>query len=85
MSKGNNGSTTGPTGLSRRSFLQGGALVAAGVATAALAGCGADTEARQPGVAPSYVASEPESWDKEADMVILGCGIAGRMRCRRSA
>ena len=77
MSKGNNGSTTGPTGLSRRSFLQGGALVAAGVATAALAGCGADTEARQPGVAPSYVASEPESWDKEADMVILGCGIAG--------
>lgn len=77
MSKGNNGSTTGPTGLSRRSFLQGGALVAAGVATAALAGCGADTEARQPRVAPSYVASEPESWDKEADMVILGCGIAG--------
>lgn len=60
--------------------------MAAGVATAALASCGADTDNRaasQARLAPSYVASEPESWDKEADMVILGCGITSA--CAASA
>ena len=62
--------------LSRRSFIKGGVLVAAGAATSTLAGCASGTQT-QSSVAPSYETVKPESWDKEADIVILGCGIAG--------
>lgn len=73
--------------ISRRNFLKGAAVSTAAVASlGALAGCSSqegtkvdlgETGAQAGSVPPSYEAETPESWDKEADMVILGVGIAG--------
>lgn len=56
--------------VSRRGFLQGTALAAAGVAAAGLMGCSsADGKAKEDFL--------PESWDQEADIIIVGFGGAG--------
>lgn len=59
----------GTKGLSRREFLKGTAVGAAGVAaSSALAGC-----AKKAAV-PSTI---PEKWDKEVDVIVCGTGFAG--------
>lgn len=74
--------------ISRRNFIKGAAASTAAVAAlGALAGCSSETATEEENlsatgtdtstVPPSYVAETPESWDKEADMVVLGVGIAG--------
>jgi succinate dehydrogenase/fumarate reductase flavoprotein subunit len=60
-------SENGPRRISRRDFIKGVGVGAAAVAGAgALASCG---QAAVPGV--------PETWDKEADVVVIGSGAAG--------
>jgi succinate dehydrogenase/fumarate reductase flavoprotein subunit len=57
--------------LSRRNFLKGGALAAAGVATGALAGCAT-------GAMPNEKPVENKiAWDYETDIVVVGLGAAG--------
>ncbi|WP_281654065.1 FAD-binding protein [Eggerthella sinensis] len=58
-------------GISRRSFLMGGTLAAASVATAGLVGCNGSADASKPN------GNLPESWDVEADVVVVGLGAAG--------
>ena len=64
--------------LSRRSFVAG-AAATAGVAAVALAPAAAraDEAAAQDAVPPQWVAEVPEAWDREAEVLVLGCGIAG--------
>ncbi|MGV8083533.1 MAG: FAD-binding protein [Coriobacteriia bacterium] len=57
----------GGTTLSRRAFLTGAALAAAGVAATGLAGCAKEDT-------PAWL---PTTWDKEADIVVVGYGGAG--------
>ncbi|WP_139652911.1 FAD-binding protein [Raoultibacter phocaeensis] len=57
-------------GISRRNFLKGSTLAAAGLATVGLAGC-----ASQETTGPN--GNLPESWDAEADIVVVGLGAAG--------
>jgi len=58
------------TKLSRRNFLKGAGLAVAGAAAAgALAGCSSSQ--------PKTAVGLPESWDEEADIVIVGYGGAG--------
>lgn len=59
-------------GLSRRGFLKGGTLAAAGLALAGLAGCSGGGETKQ---GPN--GNLPETWDQEADVVVIGLGAAG--------
>ena len=69
--------------LSRRNFLKGGALVAAGAAATAITGCsneGAGDSLAETGAAEAglrYTPSEPEDWDYEVEFLVLGCGIGG--------
>lgn len=56
-------------GVSRRSFLKGGVVAAAGFAAAGLVGCG--SEQSKPN------GNLPETWDVEADVVVIGLGGAG--------
>ena len=58
------------SGVSRRSFVQGAGLAAAGAA--ALAGGALPQQARAMNVNPDDIA-----WDYEADVVVLGFGVAG--------
>ena len=62
--------------VSRRSFLKGSALAAAGVAGAtALAGCaGNDAALSDTGSTPEWM---PETWDYETDVLVIGYGGAG--------
>lgn len=63
--------------LSRRSFLTGAAVVAAGAAVTGLAACtqpGADGGSGSTGSDPNI----PTTWDYEADVVVLGFGFAGQ-------
>lgn len=64
--------------LSRRSFVAG-AAATAGLATAGLltSDAYADEAAAQDVVPPQWVAEVPETWDREAEVLVLGCGIAG--------
>ena len=57
--------------LSRRSFVKGAALTA-GAAMVASAGTA---------MADNVAAPLPESWDYEADVVIVGYGAGRRRRC----
>ncbi|MFR0708227.1 MAG: FAD-dependent oxidoreductase, partial [Eggerthella lenta] len=58
-------------GISRRSFLKGSALAAAGAAgAAALSGCTAQAEE----ATPSWM---PATWDYETDVLVIGYGGAG--------
>jgi succinate dehydrogenase/fumarate reductase flavoprotein subunit len=62
--------------LSRRSFLTGAAVMAAGAAATGLAACtqaGADGGSGSTGSNPNI----PTTWDDEADLVIIGYGGAG--------
>ncbi|BAE82672.1 FAD-dependent oxidoreductase [Desulfitobacterium hafniense] len=64
--------------LTRRSFLMGSALAAAGMAAGALTGCTSTGVKGEGSTVPiKWVPSEPESWDYEAEMVVCGCGIGG--------
>lgn len=58
--------------VSRRAFV-GGAALMAGAAMAGLAGC-SSSKGQSAAAVPAGV---PESWDKEADVVVVGCGAAG--------
>lgn len=60
------------TDISRRNFLSGVAALAAGGAAAGLVGC-----APEKGGAASSTAGIPETWDEEADVVIVGYGGSG--------
>lgn len=59
--------------LSRRTFLTGAALVAA----AGLAGCAPQTKTLSSTGATGASADLPETWDMEADVVVIGSGAAG--------
>lgn len=73
--------------LSRRDFLGGAAVISASVATATLAGCASESQGSELASSgseeqavetmPLYTPEMPESWDKEADIVVVGSGIAG--------
>ena len=63
------------SGLARRDFLKGAAIIAAGAAAAGMSGCStesssAEASERRPG--------EPEVWDTETDVVVMGYGFAGQ-------
>ncbi|MFR5093129.1 MAG: FAD-binding protein [Adlercreutzia equolifaciens] len=62
--------------VSRRSFLKGSALAAAGAAgAAALAGCANnDAALSETGSTPEWM---PETWDYETDVLVIGYGGAG--------
>ena len=59
--------------LSRRTFLTGAGLVAA----AGLAGCAPQTKTLSSTGATGASADLPETWDMEADVVVIGSGAAG--------
>lgn len=54
--------------ISRRNFIRGGAIAAAGAAAASMVGCASQDNAA------SYL---PDTWDQEADIVVVGFGGAG--------
>ena len=56
--------------VSRRSFLRGTAASMAALGALSLAGCAAPSEDQTP-------VADTGSWDKEADVVIVGYGFAG--------
>ena len=58
-------------GITRRGFLKGGTLAALGLAASGLAGCNGE------GAAAAAKGNLPESWDAEADVVVIGMGGAG--------
>lgn len=61
--------------LSRRSFLKGGALAAAGaIGAASMAGCSTESAALSETGTPSWM---PEAWDYECDVLVIGYGGAG--------
>lgn len=57
-------------GISRRNFLKGTTVAAAGFAVTGLAGYGGQSEGKPTG-------NLPDSWDSEADVVVVGLGAAG--------
>ena len=61
--------------LSRRNFLRGSALAAAGLAVAGMAGCSSNPE--EPLADAGINGNLPESWDVETDVVVVGLGAAG--------
>ena len=65
-------------GLSRRGFLKGGTLAAAGLALAGLAGCSGGGETKH-----GSNGNLPETWDQEADVVVIGLGAAGAVGSHR--
>ncbi len=70
------------TKLTRRQFVQAAATGAAAiVGTGALAGCAPISAAS---MAPSAAGPLPQSWDHEADIVILGGGICGLVSAIRA-
>lgn len=60
--------TSGQSSISRRGFVRAGGLAAAGAAIASTAGVATADEASS---------ALPESWDAEADIVVIGMGAAG--------
>lgn len=66
------------SGLSRRSFLMGSGVVAAGVAAAGIVGCANGTEA------PKDSQATDQAWDYETDVLVVGTGPAG-MACTANA
>lgn len=63
--------------LSRRSFLAGGTLAAAGLAMAGLAGCAAEAGGDLAATGSTINGNLPETWNEEADVVVVGLGAAG--------
>ena len=76
--------------ISRRSFLSGAAVAGAALASMGIAGCAAPQNATAPSsaasaassgsaasAAPTAAAGIPESWDAEADVIVLGAGGTG--------
>lgn len=61
--------------LGRRDFLKGAAVAAAGAAVMGMAGC---SEAGSASAAAGKRAVEPEAWDAETDVVVMGYGFAGQ-------
>ena len=63
--------------VSRRDLLKGGVVLAAGAAASAAVGmacCASDNASSSAGETASFL---PETWDYEADVVVLGFGVAG--------
>lgn len=65
--------------LSRRGFIGGAAAVAAGALAAGMAGCAPQTPADNQMAATGSNAGLPETWDWEADVIVVGAGGAGHM------
>ena len=64
--------------ISRRSFLKGAGVAAVGAAALGAAGCASGTEGETAlGNTGSTFEGMPESWEAEADFIILGTGGAG--------
>ncbi len=64
--------------VTRRNFLKGAALTAAGaIAAGSMAGCSTSDDAKP-------ATSLPETWDLEADVVVLGYGAAGISAAREA-
>jgi hypothetical protein len=61
--------------LERRDFLKGAAFLAAGAVATNLAGC--SDEASGSDDTPKGRAAEPEQWDLETEVVVMGYGFAG--------
>lgn len=64
-------------GLTRRSFLGGAAIAAAGVATASLAGCAGKDDKAQAGSSTGAAGASSITWEEEYDVIVCGAGIAG--------
>ena len=62
------------TGISRRSFVSAAAACTIGTAGAAAI---RTAHAEEGTVPPAWDSTVPEQWDREAQIVVLGCGIAG--------
>ncbi len=81
--------------LSRRGFMKAAIATGAAAATVGLAGCSqpakkTDSGSEKPieeseAVANIEPVSTPEKWDKEADVVVVGCGAAGLNACARAS
>ncbi len=68
--------------LTRRQFVQAAAGSAAAIAgTSALAGC---VPVTAEGLAPTSTGGAPETWDHEADIVVIGGGICGLVAAIRA-
>lgn len=68
--------------VSRRGFLTAGAAVLAGAAAAGIAGCAPQSPANQGGgdaatLAATGAGAIPETWDEEADVIVVGFGGSG--------
>lgn len=63
--------------LSRRTFVSGAGIAALGAAAFGLAGCGTPKSADEVSAGRSLAAEDTGSWDKEADIVIVGAGGTG--------
>jgi succinate dehydrogenase/fumarate reductase flavoprotein subunit len=61
-------------GQTRRSFIRTTGLIAVGVAAAGLSACGAETDSGEQKEREAWL---PEAWADEADILILGFGLAG--------
>jgi succinate dehydrogenase/fumarate reductase flavoprotein subunit len=63
--------------FSRRSFMQGAALAVAGAAAAGMSGLANDQQAFAADAGSNTPVGLPETWDYEADIVVVGYGGAG--------
>ena len=60
-----------PQGVSRRDFLKAGGIIGGSLAVAGLAGCASGS------AEPASDGGSDIAWDKEADVVVVGSGVAG--------
>lgn len=60
--------------MNRRDFLKGGAVLGGAAALSALAGCAPAPSSGSGGEATGWM---PETWDYEADLIVVGAGAAG--------
>lgn len=64
--------------LDRRAFLKGSVVIAAGATVTGLAACSSDNTPASATDASGKREVEPEKWDSETDVVVMGYGYAGQ-------